>query len=157
MTQTIECSSRTSLLRHLAVVVYDLLLLISVLLFASAIAVGVNAVATGGQAIAAGNPFFFLYLLAVSFLFYGWFWTHGGQTLGMRTWKVFLLSDTQHKISWRQAFLRFIVAIPSWFLIGIGFWCQWFGKGQKSWPDLISHTYLQYDKNRLPEPLSRLS
>jgi uncharacterized RDD family membrane protein YckC len=157
MTQTIETVSRPSLLRHLAVVVYDLLLLISVLLLAAAIAVGVNAVVTGGQAIAAGDPFFFLYLLAVSFLFYGWFWTHGGQTLGMRTWKVFLLSENQHKISWRQAFLRFIVAIPSWFLIAIGFWWQWFGKGHKSWPDLISHTYLQYDKNTVPKPLSRLS
>jgi uncharacterized RDD family membrane protein YckC len=157
MTQTIETVSRPSLLRHLAVVVYDLLLLISVLLLAAAIAVGVNAVMTGGQAIAAGNPFFFLYLLAVSFLFYGWFWTHGGQTLGMRTWKVFLLSDIQQKISWRQAFLRFIAAIPSWFVIGIGFWWQWFGKGQKSWPDLISHTYLHYAKNSVPKPLSRLS
>lgn len=157
MTQTIESASRPSLLRHLAVVVYDLLLLISVLLFAAAIAVGVNAVATGGQAIAAGNPFFFIYLLAVSFLFYGWFWTHGGQTLGMRTWKVFLLSDTQQKISWRQAFLRFIVAIPSWFAFGIGFWWQWLGRGQKSWPDLISDTYLQYDKNNVAKPLSRLS
>ncbi len=157
MTKTIETVSRPSLLRHLAIVVYDLLLLISVLLFAAAIAVGVNAVATGGQAISSGNPFFFIYLLAVSFLFYGWFWTHGGQTLGMRTWKVFLLSDNQHKITWRQAFFRFIVAIPSWFALGIGFWWQWFGKGHKSWPDLISHTYLQYDKNNVPKPLSRLS
>lgn len=157
MTPTIKTVSRPSLLRHLAVVVYDLLLLISVLLFAAALAVGVNAVVTGGQAIAAGNLFFFFYLLAVSFLFYGWFWTHGGQTLGMRTWKVFLLSDNQHRVSWRQAFLRFIVAIPSWFTLGIGFWWQWLGKGQKSWPDLISHTYLQYDKSSVPTPLSRLS
>ncbi|MFT7414082.1 MAG: putative RDD family membrane protein YckC [Methylophagaceae bacterium] len=157
MTQTLRTAFRPSLLRHLAVVMYDLFLLIAVLLFAAAIAVGVNALITGGQAITAGNPFFFVYLLATSFLFYGWFWTHGGQTLGMRTWKVFLLSENQHKISWRQAFLRFIIAMPSWFALGIGFWWQWFGKGKKSWPDLLSHTYLQYDKNSVAKPLSRLS
>tara|TARA_R110001606_G_scaffold11354_5_gene49207 strand:- start:13995 stop:14468 length:474 start_codon:yes stop_codon:yes gene_type:complete len=157
MTQTIETASRPSLLRHFAVVVYDLFLLAAILLFAAAIAVGVNAIVTGGQAIAAGNPFFFLYLLVVSFLFYGWFWTHGGQTLGMRTWKVFLLSEDQHKISWRQAFLRFIVAMPSWFALGLGFWWYWLGKGSKSWPDLASNTYLQYNKNSVAKPLSRLS
>lgn len=157
MTQTIKAVSRPSLFRHIAVVVYDLLLLAAVLLLASAIAVAVNAVLVGGEAIASGNPFFFFYLLAVSFLFYGWFWTHGGQTLGMRTWKVFLLSDNQHGISWKQAFLRFITVMPSWLFLGIGFWPQWFGKKPKSWPDLVSHTYLQYDKNTKLKSLSRLS
>lgn len=157
MTHTIETVSRPSLLRHLAVVMYDLLLLLSVLLLAAAIAVGVNALVTDGQAITAGNPFFFFYLLVVSFLFYGWFWTHGGQTLGMRTWKVFLLSDNHHPITWQQAFLRFIVAIPSWFVFGIGFWEQSLGKTNQSWPDLMSHTYLRFDKNSISKPLSRLS
>ncbi|HEC58364.1 hypothetical protein LCGC14_0582350 [marine sediment metagenome] len=157
MTKTIETISRPSLLRHLAVIVYDLLLLASVLLFAAAIAVGLNAVVTDGQAITAGNPFFFIYLLGVSFLFYGWFWTHGGQTLGMRTWKVFLRSNNLHSVTWRQAFLRFTTALPSWLALGIGFWWQWFCKGKKSWPDLISNTYLQHDKNSIVKPLSRLS
>jgi uncharacterized RDD family membrane protein YckC len=157
MTDTIKTVSPPSLLRHLAVVVYDLLLLTSVLLFAAAIAVAVNALVTGGQAITAGNPFFFAYLVAVSFLFYGWFWTHGGQTLGMRAWKVLLLSDNHQQISWQQVFLRFIVAIPSWFVFGIGFWATWLGNNHQSWPDLTSHTHLHYDKKNIPKPLSRLS
>lgn len=157
MAKTITNISRPSLLRHLAVIVYDMVLLASVLLFAAAVAVAINAYVTGGQAIAAGNPFFFLYLLVVSFLFYGWFWTHGGQTLGMRTWKVFLLTDNQQQVSWQQAFLRFIVAIPSWFAFGIGIWVQYLAKDNQSWPDLISHTYLRYDKNSKRKPLSRLS
>lgn len=157
MTHTIEPVSPPSLLRHLAVIVYDLLLLASVLLFAAAIAVGINALVTGGQAITAGNPFFFIYLIAVSFLFYGWFWTHGGQTLGMRTWKVLLRSDNHQKISWRQVLLRFIIAIPSWLAFGIGFWGTWLGKSNQSWPDVMSHTHLHYDKKNVPKPLSRLS
>lgn len=157
MTEAISPPSRPSLLRHLAVVLYDLLLLLSVLLLAAAIAVAVNAAITDDQSIAAGNPFFFFYLLVVSFLFYGWFWTHGGQTLGMRTWKVFLLSNNHQKISWQQALLRFIVAIPSWFAFGIGYWGQWLNKNHQSWPDLMSHTQLIYDKNTIRKPLSRLS
>lgn len=157
MTPTRQTVSSPSLLRHLAIVVYDLVLLLSVLLFAAAIAVAFNALFTGGQAIASGNPFFFLYLLTVSFLFYGWFWTHGGQTLGMRAWKVFLLSENHHRISWQQAFFRFVVAIPSWFLLGIGFWGQWLGKSKQSWPDLMSHSYLHFDKKNIAKPLSRLS
>ncbi|MDH5184728.1 MAG: RDD family protein, partial [Gammaproteobacteria bacterium] len=30
--------------------------------------------------------------LLVHYLFYTWFWTHGGQTLGMRAWKLKLIS-----------------------------------------------------------------
>ena len=79
---------RPSLLRHFAAMLYDTFLLLAILLLAGLIAVTLN----GGEAIGQGNPFFLLYLLAVSFLFYGWFWTHGGQTLGMRSWKIKLIS-----------------------------------------------------------------
>jgi len=33
----------------------------------------------GGRAFTAQQFFFSLYLLLVSFCFYAWFWTHGGQ------------------------------------------------------------------------------
>ena len=74
--------------RHLIVVVYDLLLLLSRLLLATLVIVALN----GGEAIGQGNHFFIAYLFLVSFAFYGWFWTHGGKTLGMRSWRVFLVS-----------------------------------------------------------------
>jgi uncharacterized RDD family membrane protein YckC len=34
------------------------------------------------------SPFFRTYLLLVCFFFYGGFWVHGGQTLGMRAWRL---------------------------------------------------------------------
>ena len=88
MTNTLETYCRPSLFRHLIIIIYDSLLLMSVLLLASLLAVALN----GGEAISQGNPFFLIYLFGVSLIFYGWFWTHGGQTLGMRSWQVRIIT-----------------------------------------------------------------
>jgi len=144
---------RPGLFRHLMVMVYDLLLLLSSLLLATFLIVAAN----GGEAIGQGNPFFIAYLILVSFIFYGWFWTHGGQTLGMRAWRVFLISATNDPVNWQQAFLRFAVSIISWLPLGLGIWWQYLGKDKASWPDTLSATYLHYSKDSHKKPLSRLS
>jgi len=144
---------RPSVLRYLAVMLYDTVLLLSVLLLASLVAVAFNS----GEAIAQGNPFFLLYLLCVSGFFYGWFWTHGGQTLGMRAWKVKLIDQQQNSISWKQSIIRFVAAIISWLALGMGFWWQYFGKDKQSWPNSFSGTYLHYNKNAKNKSLSPLS
>jgi uncharacterized RDD family membrane protein YckC len=144
---------RPGLFRHLMVMFYDVLLLLSSLLLATFIIVALN----GGEAIGQGNPFFIAYLLMVSFVFYGWFWTHGGQTLGMRSWRVFLLNHSNTPLSWQQALLRFAVSIIAWLPLGLGIWWQYLGKNKVSWPDAISGTYLHYSKNSQKKPLSRLS
>lgn len=120
------------------VMLYDILLLLSALLLATVIPVALNQ----GEAIQAGNPIFLLYLLMVSLFFYGWFWTHGGQTLGMRAWKVYLVGQTQVQITWKQASIRFAVAIMSWLCFGLGFLWQWLSKDKLSWHDLLSGTQL---------------
>ena len=132
--------SRPSFFKQLACMIYDTLLLLSVLLAASAIAVTFN----GGKAFEQGNLFFISYLLFVSFLFYGWFWTHGGQTLGMQSWKIKLVNRrSDSPVSWQQAGLRFITSLISWLPAGLGFWWQYFGHNNKSWPDIVSDTALQ--------------
>ncbi|OGI41569.1 MAG: hypothetical protein A2150_00620 [Candidatus Muproteobacteria bacterium RBG_16_64_11] len=40
------------------------------------------------------------------FLFYGWFWTRGGQTLGMRAWRLRLTRADGGPVTWRRAALR---------------------------------------------------
>lgn len=57
-------------------------------------------------------------ILLVHFLFYAWFWTHGGQTLGMRAWKLKLVTvDGAGPISWLQALKRFLLGLPAWLLL----------------------------------------
>ena len=99
--------------RRLAAIVYDSLLLIGVLVGATALALGLVVAVIGGAAVKAhnplaGNPFFQTYLFLVCFFFYGGFWTHGGQTLGMRAWRLRLQRRDGKGVSWWQALLRFL-------------------------------------------------
>jgi len=46
------------------------------------------------------------YLIAVVCLFFIWFWTHGGQTLGMRAWRLKVQRMDGSSITTRQAMIR---------------------------------------------------
>jgi uncharacterized RDD family membrane protein YckC len=140
MIENISTTRKPGPLRLLAVMLYDAMLLVSVLLVAAAVAVAFN----NGEAIGANNPFFFIYLLGVAFIFYGWFWTHGGQTLGMRAWRVYLISGNSTGINWQQAFLRFVLSIFSWLPLGLGYWWLWLSPDKLSWHDIASGSYLVY-------------
>jgi uncharacterized RDD family membrane protein YckC len=100
--------------RRLAAIAYDGLLLIGVLVGATALALGLAVALLGGEAVKLhnplqANPFFQTYLLLVCFFFYGGFWTHGGQTLGMRAWRLRLQRRDGRGIGWWQALLRFLI------------------------------------------------
>lgn len=120
---------------------YDLLLLIAVLFVATALLLPLNA----GEAFTAQQFLFPLYLLLVSFFFYAWFWTHGGQTLGLRAWKIKVLTLDRKPITWKQALLRFSIAILSWFFLGLGVLWILIDKNQRSWHDHLSKTALFFD------------
>ena len=106
------------LFRRLVAMFYDSLLLFSILLVATALALLV----TRGT-LHYHNPFFRTYLFFIWFFFYTWFWTHGGQTLGMRAWKLRVQRIDGGPITLWQALLRFLAAIPSLGLGGLGlFW-----------------------------------
>ncbi|HOW76876.1 MAG TPA: RDD family protein [Candidatus Competibacteraceae bacterium] len=100
--------------RRLAAIVYDGLLLIGVLIAATGLAMGMIALVSGsGESVKAGgslthNPFFQTYLLLICFFFYGGFWVHGGQTLGLRAWRLRLQRRDGGNIRWQQALLRFL-------------------------------------------------
>lgn len=124
------------LLRRLAVIVYD-----AFLLFAVAFVAGILALPLTG-AITPGNPFFTSYIFFVCFFFFGWFWTHGGQTLGMRAWRVRVQRYDGGPITWWQAMLRFLVAFVSWGALGLGFLWSLFDKRKRTWHDIYSESVL---------------
>lgn len=101
--------------RRLAAIGYDGLLLTGVLFVAAALALGLAVMLAGSAAVEAhnplpGNPFFRTYLLLVCFFFYGGFWVRGGQTLGMRAWRLRVRRRDGRAIGWWQALLRFLIA-----------------------------------------------
>ncbi len=104
------------LLRRIAAMTYDALLLTALLIFATAPVT----LFTGGEATRSGNPFVSSWLFMVSFMFFAWFWMHGGQTLGMRAWKIRLQQEGGQAISLWQALLRFMTGLPAWIAFGLG-------------------------------------
>lgn len=103
------------LARRLAAGFYDLLLVIALWFPATALALFVFR--DGRRLPEAGYQ---LYLLAVGFAFFGWFWTHGGQTLGMRAWRLKLVSESGGPLGWYHALVRYLTMLIPWLLIGLG-------------------------------------
>lgn len=128
-----------SLWRRLAVIIYDGLLLIAVVI-AALIPI------TVGFRITYGSPLYPIvvipYIYGVAFLYFGWFWTRSGQTLAMKTWKVGIESDEGGPITWKQAGVRYIVAMISWAAVGLGFYWSLFHKQKATWHDLASSSRL---------------
>jgi uncharacterized RDD family membrane protein YckC len=84
--------------------------------------------------------FYQLFLLLVALAFFVGFWLHGGQTLGMRAWRLRLHSSAGGPPSLRQSLIRFGVAILSWLLIGLGFLWSLLEPQRRTWHDLASGT-----------------
>jgi len=96
--------------RRLAAAVYDGLLLCGIWMFALLIDMIVRGLL--------GAPKVWLllqlYLFLVGLGFFGWFWTHGGQTLGMRAWRIQVRRDDAAPLRWPVAAVRYAVLMLSW-------------------------------------------
>jgi uncharacterized RDD family membrane protein YckC len=125
------------LLVRLLAMFYDSLLLISALLIATALALMV----TKGT-LSYHNPFFRTFLFLICFSFYAWFWLHGGQTLGMRAWRLRLQRFDGRAITVWQALLRFLVAIPSLAAGGLGLLWMLVDKDRLAVHDRISESMI---------------
>lgn len=125
------------LLRRLAGGVYDLFLLVGLWLISGLLLLPFH----GGQAVDGHDPWVRLYFLFVPYLFFSWFWMHGGQTLGMRAWRMQLRSHDGGPVEWHQAVIRYVAAWLSWLsLIGM-LWCL-FDDQRRSLQDIASRTEL---------------
>lgn len=127
------------LLRRIAIMFYDSILLIALLFFAS-LPVAVPLEITMNHPY---YPLYILYIHLVAFLFFGWCWTHGGQTLGSKTWKIKVVTDTGTRLTWKHAFLRYIGSLLCWVTLGAGFLWSYTNKDRLAWNDIISKTRLK--------------
>ncbi len=90
-----------------------------------------------------------IWILVVGVGFHLWFWTHGGQTLGMRAWRLKIYSADGGPVTLKQALIRYLVAIISLAAGGLGFlWILW-QPDKLAWHDMASGTRLVLvDPNR---------
>jgi uncharacterized RDD family membrane protein YckC len=124
------------LLRRLAALAYDALLLGALGFLFTLGAV----LARGGREIPPGTIWFELSLVAIAFGFYAIFWTRGGQTLGMRAWRIRLVAAAGGDVGWGRASVRFFAAWLSALPAGLGYWWALFDRDRCCWHDRLSGT-----------------
>ncbi len=71
------------------------------------------------------NAFYFMplyqfYLLIIMGYYFIWFWTRGGQTLAMQTWKIRVVTVNGNRLSNRIAITRYLIAVIGVLFFGIG-------------------------------------
>lgn len=114
-------SQGAGLFRRLAALVYDILPVSAVALLVTGLALALaRALQLSGMisvhndvelTAMLSNSIAFQVLLWFSILyFYTWFWTHGGQTIGMRVWRLRVQNTDASPISMTQACIRLATA-----------------------------------------------
>lgn len=133
-----------TLIRRIAAMLYD-----SLLVFACLVMLAIISTAyLDGESVYAGGP---AYVLAyniirflIIFLFFVLYWSRGGRTLGMQSWRLQLETMDGERASLGAATIRFFAALLSWAPVGLGFlWSLW-DKDRLAWHDRISKTHLVY-------------
>jgi uncharacterized RDD family membrane protein YckC len=129
------------LFRRLAALAYDCLLLLSLLLVATLLALPL----TGGQAVRPHNPYFQTYLFLIGFFYFAWHWVRSGQTLGMRAWRIRVVSLDGGPVGWWQALLRFMVGLASLAVVGLGLLWALVDPRRRAWHDLAAGTLVVHE------------
>ena len=129
MNNSIDKYENIGFLKYMVICLYDLMLLFSVLFFMSLPWIMI----TSGEAIT-NNIFYQFYLLLIILIYYLWFWVNHGQTLGMKSWKTYVLNQNNQTITIRQGMIRILISLVGGHLLLI------FNK--RSLQDIISKTHI---------------
>ena len=93
--------------KNIIICIYDLLLLFSILFFFTL----PLTIFSNGEGIGQ-NIFYQLYLLSIIIAYYLWFWIKLNQTLGMKSWKSYIVNkDNEKELSIKQCLVRMLVAL----------------------------------------------
>lgn len=130
--------------RRLAALGYDLLVLAAIWMFAAALVL----LAFRGEVDVAHQPPLYHYTLQGTLLVLtaGYFilsWCRGGQTIGMRAWKVRLVGANGGRVPFGIALRRFAFACLSVLLAGAGFLVCLVDPGRNAAHDRLAGTRMQ--------------
>ncbi|WP_317931301.1 RDD family protein [Halioxenophilus sp. WMMB6] len=139
--------------RKLAALLYDSLLIAAVSMAYGSIALTLKMKILGyqlqaGERATLGLPGL-LGWITVLVLFFAFFWRRGGQTLGMRAWRLRLVNMDNQRPSWLACIARALLAGLSFAALGAGYWWQWLDRDHLTLHDRLSQTkVLLLPKNR---------
>lgn len=136
MQSNLDNAAIPSLWRRLAAIFYDTWLVAALWLLGATIDTFLGAGSEGSHL---GLQ---IYAALAPLVFFSWFWMHGGQTLGMRAWRLRLLSNDGASVTLRQSLIRYVGAIVSMFALGLGYLWIMFDRRGLAWHDRLSSTRL---------------
>ena len=130
--------SPPSILRRFAALNYDFLLLMAISIAYGLLYIGLSKLLlASGEDRATGILFQSGWLLTL-FGFFCYFWKKGGQTTGMRAWRLQIINSTGNTPTTTQCITRFLAAIIGWLL----FFTCFFDKEKRMLHEKISYTQL---------------
>lgn len=143
---TLHNRAAAGFMRRMLAAIYDWLLVIALMMVLST-----PVIALLDDAISPANNIYRAAMLLVAFVFFAGFWTYGGQTLGMKAWRLKLRRLDGSSAPFARAALRFLFAAIALMPAGLGFvWMLW-DKDGLAWHDRWSDTTVEL----LPKPEPR--
>jgi uncharacterized RDD family membrane protein YckC len=129
------------LVRRLCALFYDVVVLLALCIVATVPFLAL----TGGDAVTGLDtprlePLYQLAMLTVIAAYSVYSWTHGGQTIGMRAWRLRVERDDGGPLDTRRALLRFAAATVSSLAVGLGFVWASFDPQRRTWHDRWTRT-----------------
>jgi len=83
-----------------------------------------------------------VWLLVVAGAYFAWFWTRGGQTLPMKTWRIRLVRADGAGVGLWRAIHRYVIAALGFLALGLGFWWALVDRDRQFLHDRLAGTAL---------------
>ncbi len=141
-----------ALWRRLAAIVYDSIVIIAIWIIVGFIvlsAFGIDQAQIVENDRVVMDPYYrltlFSSMLLSAYLFFAWFWTHSGQTLGMQAWKIRVQNPDGSAISYKQSLIRCVIAPFSFLLLGMGYFYMFFNPEKLTLHDRLSNSIVVFE------------
>lgn len=132
------------LLRRLGALLYDSIILLALSFVLAMCAI----IANGGESIPPNNVLFQTLLVISWLIFYCYFFTQGGQTIGMRAWKIRLLRSDGQNLTLKDALIRCMLGALGCIFLGLGYlWILVDGQ-RRALHDIASNTQVLFIINK---------
>ena len=120
---------KSKLWKHIAALTYDIFPILGMFLITSLFFVLLRS----GEEVKPQTTWFQLVLFAEVFFYFTYSWKIGGQTIGMRAWKIGIANYPS--LNWQKVSLRFVVGVLSICLLGLGLWYRNWSSKNLTWMD----------------------
>ena len=131
--------TNASISRRLAAIIYDSFLVLAIWMISTTLLV---ALLTDGEEIA--GPFYQIFLYVEIGIFYIYFWSFKGQTLGMQVWKICTVDKENQPLNISKCLVRFFYATIFLIPLGLGFFSILSNREKLTWYDMASGTRVIY-------------